>query len=89
MERYLLSHATRTTPAGLAQGPTALRDTGIHVDLGRVHQAAHITVRLSPPPTAASCGSTVAESGCVSWSRRRPTSRWRCPRRHAEASTVW
>ncbi|MCA9536978.1 MAG: hypothetical protein KC593_25015 [Myxococcales bacterium] len=49
VERYLLSHAARTTPAGLAQGPTALRDTGIHVDLGRVHQAAHITVRLSPP----------------------------------------
>jgi arabinofuranosyltransferase len=48
-ERYLLWHATRATPAQLAETPAAVRDMGIHVDLGRVMQAEHVTVQLSPP----------------------------------------
>jgi hypothetical protein len=49
VDRYLLWHATHTTPAALVDGRVPVRDMGIHVDLGRVQRAETIMVYLDPP----------------------------------------
>ncbi len=48
-ERYLLWHATRTTPLAIARRRVPVRDMGIHVDLEGVQRAAQVTVVLDPP----------------------------------------
>lgn len=50
VDRYLLSHATETTPAAVALQRVSVRDMGIHVFLGSPPvQAETVTVRLDPP----------------------------------------